>query len=192
MAWGACWLAQVPQKDSSASPHVPLIFFSFLVGFLQIYCPEICILFLPCECCKRLQHPCHHPDQASVEVNRKWMCGCRNIWPHFTSRMSLASGRAHLTASSILCSPPSPTLPATRPPTGITLTVVQGLMGWSSSLSLPDPSVKPPQQTLHLPPTADSSQPPLIWLHAAEFSFLSLSPPFRLSWLHPLSKQSKA
>lgn len=108
-----------------------------------------------------------------------------------SARMSRASGRAHLTASSIHCSPPPPTPTATSPLTGIMLTVIQRLMGWASSLSLPDPSVKPPEQTLHHPPTADSSQLPLIWLHAAEFSFLSVSPSFRLSWLHPLSKQSK-
>lgn len=62
-----------------------------------------------------------------------------------SARMSRASGRAHPTASSIHCSPPPPTLTATGPLTGIMLTVVQGLMGWVSSLSLPDPSVKPPE-----------------------------------------------
>lgn len=104
--------------------------------------------------------------------------------------VSRASGKAHLAASSIHCSPPPPTRTASGPLSGIMLTVVQRLMGWACSLSLPDPSVKPPEQTLHHPPTADSNQLPLIWLRAAEFSFLSVSPSFCLSWLHPLSKQS--
>lgn len=102
--------------------------------------------------------------------------------------MSWAPGKAHLTASAIQCSPPPPTLTATG--ALIMLTVVQRLRGWASSLSLPDPSFKWPEQTLCHPPTADSNQLPLIWLRAAEFSFLSVSPSFRLSWLHPLSKQS--
>lgn len=120
------------------------------------------------------------------------MCGWGNIWPHFTSFIELLwaepLAKPISQLPSIQCSPPPPTLTATGAP--IMLTVVQRLMGWASSLSLPDPSFKPPEQTLHHPPTADSNQLPLIWLHAAEFSFLSVSPSFRLSWLHPLSKQS--